>query len=82
MMAIFSPFLTCAKIKDNPNYKPKIMMESPFLIVTLKSPPNPGSYITNNNQRPSDCRVLLFCINEDKYTNKRPPKPPNIYMVK
>lgn len=49
MMAILSQFLMCAKIKYNPNYKPQIMMDSPFLIVTLKSPQNPGSYITKNN---------------------------------
>ena len=45
MMAISSQFPMCAKIKYNPNYKPKIMMDNPFLIITLKSPQNPGSYI-------------------------------------
>lgn len=40
--------LFCLK-KGNPNYRPQIMTDSPFLTVTLKSPPNPGSYITKNN---------------------------------
>lgn len=51
-----------AKIKYNPNYKPKITIGNSILIIIPMSPQNLHGYITKTNYRQSICRILLFCV--------------------